>query len=86
MGRMKTKPLDARWRRETAFHLSRLSAALHARATWDHANTVLWQRGTDLLTTAGRALQEGRELPPEWHVQFDQLMNQLRAQLPDDLD
>jgi len=83
---MKKKRLDARWRRETAFHLSVISAALNARARWDHANASLWRRCTDLLTTASRTLQQGGEPPSEWRPQFDRLMIQLRTELNDDLD
>lgn len=77
---MKKKRLDPRWRRETAFYLSQISAALNARAKWDHANASLWQRCTDLLTTASSTLQQRREPPPEWRLQFDRLMIQLRTE------
>jgi hypothetical protein len=30
-----------RWRRETAYHLSMVSAALNARAAWDYPNAAL---------------------------------------------
>ena len=67
--------MDARWRRETAFHLSVISAALNARARWDHSNASLWRRRcTVLLTTAAFTLQQGRKPPPEWWPQFDRLM------------
>lgn len=83
---MKKKRLNARWRRETAFYFSLISAALNARAKWDHANAALWQRCTDLLATASLTLQQGRQPPPEWRSQFDRLMIQLRTELNDDLD
>jgi hypothetical protein len=78
--------LDDRWRRETAYHLSMISAALSARASWDRRNAALWHRCTDLLATASHVLQQGREPPPEWRPLFERLINQLRSGPDDDLD
>ena len=76
--------LDARWRRETAFHLSILSAALDARSRWDSANASLWHQCTDLLATASRALQQDHKPPPEWRLQFNRAMIRLRTEADDD--
>ena len=84
MKKKKRRRLDDRWRRETAYHLSVISAALAARATWDHANAGLWYGCTDLLATAGRALRRHRKLPREWPPLFSRLMTQLRKNDADD--
>jgi hypothetical protein len=78
--------LDDRWRRETAYHLSMISAALNARATWDHSNAALWHRCSDLLATASHALQQRREPPPEFRPLFERIVVQLRSNPADDLD
>ena len=86
-GEMKTRRrLDDRWRRETAYHLSMISAALNARATWDHSNAALWHHCTDLLATASHALQQHREPPPEFRLRFERIMVQLRSDQANDFD
>ena len=82
----KRRRLDDRWRRETAYHLSMISAALNARAAWDHSNAALWHRCTDLLATASHALQQRHEPPPEFRALFERIMVQLRSDQADDFD
>jgi len=78
---MKKKRREVCWRRESAFHLSVISAAAQGRAGWDHANASLWRRCTGQLTGASRTWQPGREPPPEWRPRFDRLMIQPRTEL-----
>jgi hypothetical protein len=84
MKKKKRRRLDDRWRRETAYHLSMISAALNARAAWDHANAKVWYGCTDLLATASGALRRRRKLPREWQPLFRHLMVQLRSNRADD--
>jgi hypothetical protein len=63
-----------------------VSAALNARATWDHGNAALWHRCTDLLATASHALQQRRDLPPEFRPLFERMMAQLRSDPADDFN
>jgi hypothetical protein len=79
----KRRRLDDRWRRETANHLSMISAALNARAA-RASSAVLWHRFTALLAAASHALQQHREPLPEWRPLFARVIDQLRSDQSDD--